>query len=478
MIHSIQTRLLLTFVCVVAVAIGTIALFSGQATETQFQRYVEENMERERQLRALIESYEQSGDGAALQREVAAIGAEYGDRIILTNREREVVADSAGALLGQTLPPPAGPPGLPPLPPSDRNVLVVPPDVPVDLLVEPVSVSWSLATEPLTAPNFKLPPPAFVFNHAGLGATETGFLGSVRRSLLLGVLAAGAVALLLTFMLSRRIIGPIEALTEAARSLGRGQLKQRVELRSRDELGELAAAFNAMADNLAQTEHLRRTMVTDISHELRTPLSNIRGYLEAFRDGVAEPSEEMIDSLYEEAMLLSRLVDDLQELSLAEAGQLKLDPQPVSVAEVAAKVVAGLQPHLQAKRLTVGLDVPAGLPPIRADAGRFGQIVRNLLHNALVHTPEGGAITLAARPLPGAIEVEVRDSGPGIAPEDLPLIFERFYRADHSRARATGGAGIGLAIVRQLVQAHGGAIEVASELGHGAAFRVVLPQAA
>jgi two-component system sensor histidine kinase BaeS len=255
-----------------------------------------------------------------------------------------------------------------------------------------------------------------------------------------------------------------------------GELDQRVQIDSRDEIGELGRAFNHMADSLHTSEQLRRQMVTDIAHELRTPLTNIRGYLEAVRDGVLPAQPEVVDSLYEESMLLSRLVDDLQALALAEAGQLKLRLQTCGPAGLIERSVAGLGPP-SADEPAVVVDVPESLPAVQADPERVAQVLRNLVRNARQHTPPEGRVTIAARALPGWVEIAVRDNGSGIAAEHLPYVFERFYRADPARARATGGAGLGLAIVKQLVEAHGGRVDVDSAPGAGTTFRFTLPRA-
>ena len=307
---------------------------------------------------------------------------------------------------------------------------------------------------------------------------EALFMASVNRTLVVAVIASGLTALLLGLTLSRRILRPVDALTAAARKLEAGDLTQRVAVQARDEIGQLAHAFNAMADSLSRTERLRRHMVTDVAHELRTPLSNVRGYLEAMRDGVARPTPDLVDSLYEEAMLLTHLVDDLQELSLAEAGQLALVREPAALANLVARAAQAVEPQAAAKGLAVRVELPAGLPRVLADAKRVGQVLRNILANAIAHTPAGGEIALAARASEGEVEVRVRDTGEGIAPEHVPYVFERFYRADRSRARATGGSGIGLAIVKQLVEAHGGYVAVESAPGAGATFRFTLPVAA
>jgi two-component system sensor histidine kinase BaeS len=328
-----------------------------------------------------------------------------------------------------------------------------------------------------------------------LDPIQAGFLSAVNSALVWSAIAAGVAALLLTLLLSRRILGPIDALTAAARVLGQGDLSRRVRVSSNDEIGELARAFNAMADGLARQEQLRRGMVTDVAHELRTPLTNIRGYLEALRDGIARPSPALLDSLHEEALLLNRLVDDLQDLALAEAGQLRLDRRPIVLADLVNQAVNALQSAADAKGLRITTELPHNLPPVEADPERIGQVLRNLISNALTHTPQGGAISVGAEfigdrrleigdsgtlqspisNLQPAVLIRVRDSGSGIAPEHLPNIFERFYRADRARSRATGGAGLGLAIVKQLVAAHGGRVWAESELGKGAQFTFTLP---
>ncbi len=304
---------------------------------------------------------------------------------------------------------------------------------------------------------------------------EQGFLNSVNQQLLLSVAVAGAVALLLAWFLSRRILGPVEALTKAAGKLEKGDLAQRVNVRSRDEIGELAHAFNAMADGLTRMEQLRRNMVTDVAHELRTPLSNIRGYLEAMRDGVARPDPALIDSLHEEAMLLTRLVEDLQELELAEAGQLKIVKQEIEPRDAIDRAVYAFQPSASEKGIRLDTNLPEDLPTVEADAERLGQVLRNLLANAITHTPAGGRIEIAATTEDKSVVVSVRDTGVGIPDEDLPFIFERFYRADHSRARSTGGAGLGLSIVKQLVELHGGRVWAESREGEGSTFYFSLP---
>jgi signal transduction histidine kinase len=304
---------------------------------------------------------------------------------------------------------------------------------------------------------------------------EESFVSAVSGSLLISVLVGGAVAVVLALAFARGILRPIGALTLAAQRMERGDLSQRVQVGSRDEIGQLASAFNAMADGLARTDQLRRAMVTDVAHELRTPLTNLRGYLEAVRDGVTEPRREVIDSLYEEALLLSHLVDDLQDLTLSEAGQLTLHREPISPEAALAGAAQAVQPRANEKGIALRVESASDLPMVEADPQRLGQILRNLLANALTHTPDGGAIRMAALRSGDEVAIEVQDTGSGIEPQHLPNVFERFYRADPSRTRATGGTGIGLAVVKQLVDAHGGSVAVMSVPGQGSLFRFTLP---
>jgi two-component system, OmpR family, sensor histidine kinase BaeS len=288
--------------------------------------------------------------------------------------------------------------------------------------------------------------------------------------------AIGAVALVFTFALSRRILRPVSALTIAAGRLEEGKLDVQVEVKGDDEIAGLARAFNAMASRLAATEQVRRQMVTDVAHELRSPVTNLRCTLEAMQDGLAPLDRAAVDALHEETLFLQRLIADLQDLALAEAGRLELHVTPVDITEIVRRAVTPLAAASGA-RITVA--APPTLPALAADPDRLEQILRNLLTNARRHTPADGAIEVRMIPGDSSIRIVVSDTGRGIEAAHLPHVFDRFYRADASRARATGGAGLGLAIVRQLVAAHHGTIEAESEgPGRGARFVVVLPLSA
>lgn len=443
MLNSLRVRLFLTFIALVVVALGVVAFFASRTTASEFERYVARGgaLRHGRFEATLLMYYTQTGNWQGVQPLVEEMEQISGERIVLADETGRVIADSGKKFVGQVV---------------GRDWVR-----PIALVTErgrPIGVVY---VNPTGSPES--------------AAIAASFLNSVNRSLWLAVGAAGLAAVLLTLFLSHRILVPVKALTAAARQMERGDLSQRVQVQSKDEIGQLAHAFNAMADGLDHIEKLRRHMISDVAHELRTPLANIRGYLEALRDQVVEPSPALVDSLYDEAMLLSRLVDDLQELALAEAGQLRLSRQPVDLAEIAQQAVQGFQPEADAKGLAIKAEMPPDLPLVDADAQRVGQVLRNLLRNAMAYTPAGGEINVSARPAAAEVEVEVRDTGVGIAPEHLPYIFERFYRADQSRARSTGGAGLGLTIVKQLVEAHGGRVHVESEVGSGSTFTFTLP---
>jgi two-component system sensor histidine kinase BaeS len=294
---------------------------------------------------------------------------------------------------------------------------------------------------------------------------------------LVGAVALVAIgALVVTFVLGRRVLAPVGALTRAVRAMEGGDRAARVPVRGGDEFAELAGAFNAMASSLEEQDRLRRAMAADVAHELRTPLSNIRGYLEALQEGVADPTPEVLASIHEEALQLQRLIDDLQVLSLAEAGELQMDLQILDLCDVAAQAVSAHRPAAEAAG--VQLRAQCGSPvEIRGDRARLRQVVGNLLDNALRHTPSGGTVTVSVTAESGRALLAVTDTGPGIAPEHLPHVFDRFYRADPSRSRETGGTGLGLSIGRELVRAHGGDLTVAPADGGGTVFRAWIPPA-
>lgn len=313
-----------------------------------------------------------------------------------------------------------------------------------------------------------------------MGTAEQQYLQAVNNALWLAGAGAVAVAIVVGLFLAHQIAAPLHALTAAAKRIARGDLSQRVALEGRDEIGELAAAFNTMAEALGRNEELKRHLVADVAHELRTPLTVLQGKVEAMLDGVVKPTPPQLAALHEEILLLSRLVADLRTLSLADAGQLELHRSPTDLGALIRGAAAAAEPQAQAKNIALSLELAPGLPPAAVDPDRIGQVLRNILSNALRYTPEGGSIRIAAATSPGhdgasQITVSLSDTGAGIPPEELSRVFDRFYRADPSRARGTGGSGIGLAIVKQLVEAHGGTVWAESVLGRGSTFHFRIP---
>lgn len=300
------------------------------------------------------------------------------------------------------------------------------------------------------------------------------FLNSVTKVILAVVAGAGFIALSLVALLVVPRLLAIEDITQAARSLADGNLDRRVKVKASDEISALAQSFNDMADSLEKVERLRRRMVNDVAHELRTPLSNIQGYMEGLRDGVIMPRPELFDSLYQEAQHLTRLVNDLQILSLAEAGQLNLRREFAHIQPLIESVVSQLN-ETRPNSAYIEQDIADNLPNILIDPDRIRQVLTNLLANAIEYTPASGHIYLKAIRDETVVRVSVTDTGGGIAPQHLPYVFERFYRADASRTRTTGGSGVGLAIVKQLVTSHGGEVSVISEVGEGSTFTFTLP---
>ena len=284
-------------------------------------------------------------------------------------------------------------------------------------------------------------------------------------------LGTAAVALLLAFALSGRILHPVSELTAAAHRMRQGDLEVRVVPRGDDEIARLGRAFNEMAERLGDIERTKRQMVGDVAHELRSPVTNLRCGLEAIQDGLVALDRDRIDALHSETLLLQRLIADLQDLALAEAGSLALERQPVDVAEIVRRALGADQ---GGAAVTVAIDPRAA--EVTADAGRLEQILRNLVSNARRHTPDDGRIDIRATRDGGQVRIAVADTGSGIRPEHLPHVFDRFYRADPSRDRATGGAGLGLAIVRRLVEAHGGSVSAESGgAGHGTIVTISIP---
>jgi len=312
-----------------------------------------------------------------------------------------------------------------------------------------------------------------------MGPLEKTFLASVHKSLIwvgIGIMAAGLAA---SYALARSITVPLRKLSRAAEQLEQGNLGQTVLVETNDEVGHLAVIFNRMSGTLDTNTRLRRQLLANIAHELRTPLAVIQGHLEGMIDGVIEPNKEQLSSLHEEAVRLNRLIKDLRDLSLAEVRQLTLEKQPTDINQIVTRTAVMLRPMADDKHIQLSYTLMENLPEVAVDADRMNQVFYNILINAIRYSPCQGRVqittALANDHDKQWLKVSIEDNGPGIAQEDLQYVFDHFYRGDKSRDRKSGGSGIGLAIVKQLVENHGGQVTVESIVGMGSIFNVLLP---
>lgn len=460
MIHSLQFRLILSFLVVILITVGTVFSFIAWSTWVQLKELEARNLEilSQRASLVLTRFYFLNGfSWNGIQPLVEQLGTLEAERIVLIDSGGQVLADSSGSLIGSKY---TG---------SDKGFPVYFPT----RAPQPPSGLFNRSTATVN-PGIQLGT-LFIYPQNTPDTLSILFSSYLNRYLLWGAIIAISISLILTFLLSRRILSPIKALSGVAQKLGKGDFSQRVKVKDKGEVGQLSMTFNSMAGDLERSENLRRNMVADVAHELRTPLSNISGYLEAIRDEVVKPDAEIIASLSEDVDLLSRLVNDLQELALSDAGELNLIRQPENLVDLIDQTVKGVSIRAANKEIELVQDVPEGLPPVNIDIHRISQVLLNLLSNAIAHTPAGGKIEVSAVHENGFIKVSVSDNGEGIPVEDLPNVFERFYRVDKSRSRPGGGSGLGLTIAKRLIEAHSGSINVTSEPGKGSCFSFTLP---
>ena len=472
---GLRWRLALGFAVILALALGSVALFTGFAAQREVARVqVEQDRVRaNRVVVALAEFYETNGSWEGAQNFVNRISFQTEREIVVVDVDGQVVADSGlrndrrrgrddhdrtffgrrdgldhpmppqyfapvvadGSQIGSVTVAVRGPGGIVPQLPLDHDG-EPPPDV------EP----------PLTQ-----------------------FADAVGRSLKVAGLIAGAAGILLVVLMSRRMLASIGSLTTAARELGSGNLSSRASVRGNDEIAELGRTFNSMADALEASERQRRTLVSDVAHELRTPLANIQGHIEALQDGLLDPDAATLDRVHRQALHLNRLVDDLRLLAASEARELWLELEPASIDDIVHRVADSFRPRAESQGVQLPVEVEAGLAQLNVDRLRVEQALGNLADNAIRHTPAGGIVAISASRHGDIVRVEVADTGPGIPADALPHVFDRMYRADPARDRATGGSGLGLTIARQLVEAHGGTIWAESEEGAGSRFGFDLP---
>ena len=448
LLASLQFRLLVSFVFVLSLALVGVSLYTGQVADREAKRLRRDvdDIRAERVQRMVSGQYAGLVEMTRLQGVLENAGSLYGWRIVVSDVDGHVVADSHQRYVGRVLPKLPGRPKIYIVARGQQVASVeVAPGVPMEGALEP---------------------------------SPSRLVSALNQSLVWTGLAAGVGGALMVSLFSRRLLAPVRQLRSAASSLGQGDLSQRVTDLGRDEMGDLGRTFNSMAEGLERAEQQRRDLMADVAHELRTPLSNIQGYLEAVRDGLVPADTATFETISRQTSLLSQLVEDLRVLALAEAGALRLDLAPGSIEDVLRHAVDSFGPRAGAKNIVLSIDVAGGIPPLDMDSSRITQVVVNLVDNAVLHTPEGGAVTVTAEAADGGVvRVEVADTGPGIPAEELPLVFERFYRVDPSRSRETGGAGLGLTIARQLIESHGGKIAAESAPGQGTRFIFELPVA-
>jgi len=447
--RSYALRLAAAFAGVGIAAAAITAILVNLAFGTRFTSYLEDQQRlRQQQLVAdLAQSYSANGGwNTEALRSLQSLALADGGTMRLVDASGETIWNPSAGAGGQMAAMHRKMMGGGPLGPEERLPIVVNGSV----------VGTAIVREP------KL----------GLFPQDVAFRSSVNRLLLIGGLVAGLAALALSFVLARRATAPARELTRAASALAAGDRSERVDFEAGDEFGEMARAFNSMADTIEQEDRLRRVFAADVAHELRTPLTILRTQIEGIQDGVLEPSSASLASLHEEALRLQRLVADLETLASAEAAGFSLVRQPVDLRlllEGAAREFAGPYEDEEVRLATELADVA-----VEADPTRIRQVVTNLLSNALRFTPPGGEVRLSLALEGAAAVIAVSDTGPGVAPDELPHVFDRFFRGRGARA---GGSGIGLTVARELVLAHGGELEVASEPGRGTTFTVRLPEA-
>jgi len=441
---NLRLKLLVAFALIIALTAGTVAYFAMRSTESGFNQFLtrEQLQQYNRQLSLLADYYEENGSWSGVGDLVSQIGKTASEKIVLTDMMGNMVASHKADLLED---------------------------------FSKSESSWLVGTINVG----EKPVGRLYLMKGGRSPVAKTFLESVNRSVLIAGVVAGAAGLFLALFFARTIVAPLKELTSAARDMRNGDLDQNVDVATEDEVGELAEAFNEMVQGLQKQEELRQNMVGDVAHELRSPLSNLEGYLESLKNDVIEPDPDLFKSLHQESLTLHRLVDDLQELAQAEAGQLELEIRTVDLNDVVLNALDSVRKKMEEREIQLVPHLSEEPVELEIDPGRIGEVLRNLLENAIIHSDEGGRIEVFLDKLEaeGIALVEISDNGAGIPKEDLPYVFERFYRVDKSRARSTGGTGLGLTISKEIVEAHGGDIFVESEEGKGSTFSFTLPLA-
>jgi signal transduction histidine kinase len=457
--NSLFWKGMLAFLVVIVVAVGTVAVLTGRVTENAFRRYtLTRSAMWEGLTTQLAEYYEGRGSWEGIQDVLARLqdrlprrrGRDVGPPVPGLGMLDFRIVDARGQVVADTRGPTRGT--------VSRGVLDN--GVPIEVDGDVVGYLLPALSSPLDWP---------------LDAAQSAFLSRVRRILWIGAAAALGVALIVGGLLFRSITAPLRELTVASEAIAEGDLSARADVRGKDEIAQLAHAFNDMAESLAQMERARRHQTADIAHELRTPLTVLQGTLEAMLDGVYTTDRENLTAALIQTRTLSRLIGDLRLLALADAGKLHLEKGRLELESFLKRVVEAFQPQAQEQGIALTLEPPVTSPSVYADRDRLSQVMGNLLSNSLHYVGEGGHIRVEVEETKQGAVVAVIDDGPGVAPDDLPHLFERFWRADRARRRATGGSGLGLSIAAHIVKAHGGRMWAEETPGGGLTVRFSLP---
>ena len=466
--RSLSWKLAGALLLMVVVSVGLMAYITNRSTAREFEQYISRSSMMYTQTMAdtISQFYSETKGWADIQGQL--------NNLIIPGNSRLIVADSTGLIIGDT-----SREWLGRTVQETRLVDGTPIIVSEKVIGELYGFSAGMMGRGRMGGMMGSAPSVSM-----LDVAEQNFLSRVNNSLWIAGLISAAVALLLGLALTRQLTRPIRALTTGARQIAKGDFGYRVKVHSKDELGQMAQSFNSMATSLDDSERARHRLTADIAHELRTPLTVIEGTAQGILDGVFKLDKEHLKTIKEQTTLLTRLIGDLRDLSLIESGQLKLNLTLTDIVELVRRKLS--QAELKAKEKNVKLELKAtqNVPQVKVDSDRMEQVIANLIANAVRHSSARGNVAVSINMVdndrqhqivnPGVV-IAVTDTGEGIAPEHLPHVFERFYRAEDSRARSEGGTGLGLSIVRQMIKAHGGQAWAESEPGKGSSFYVSLP---
>ncbi len=443
--RSLTLKLTLAFLLVGSLGVGLFTVLVGQRTRTDFNRFLSERDELV--LRdALREHYDSTGAWTGVDARLRSNGSlsYYSRDMALVDTDGLVVMGNRTFKAGDIIS-------------NDKlrdGVPVKVEDATVGVMIFGAGTSYRSGPD--------------------RDSIERAFFDNVMRSAWISALATVVAALLVGVILARTLTRPVKALTAAARVMGTGNLSQRVDVHSHDEIGQLAESFNQMSAVLARASLTRKQLTADLAHDLRTPLSILRGYTEGLKDDRLAGTPAIYTVMHDEVEHLQRLVEDLRVLSLADAGELTLTRRAVDPRALLERTALAYMMQAEEHGLALRVEAAEGLPSVNVDTDRMAQVLKNMVANALRHTPQG-EIVLSAQAEAGRVRLRVSDTGSGIAAEDLPYVFERLYRGDASRQRTVeNSSGLGLAIAKAIVEAHGGSIAVASPLGHGTVFTIEL----